>query len=106
MCINSIFIYINPLDGNEIVKKDNQEFNQSVNGHFDLSLRSGKINPFLNYSIDDSCDECPYYPYGKTCNTMLYIDVMKFLPPITPDDCNTCKYPNICENCARAIEDR
>ncbi len=21
-------------------------------------------------------------------------------------DCNTCKYPNECENCARAIEDR
>lgn len=56
--------------------------------------------------IDYSCDECPYYQYGKTCNTMLYIDVMKFLPPITPDDCNICKYPNICENCARAIEDR
>ena len=26
---------------------------------------------------------------------------------ITADiDCNICKYPNICENCARAIEDR
>ena len=61
MCINSIFIYINPMDGNEIVKKDNQEFNQSVNGHFDLSLRSGKINPFWNYSIDDSLDDFEMY---------------------------------------------
>ena len=56
--------------------------------------------------IDYSCDECPYSPYGKICNIMLYNDVMKFLPPITPDDCTNCKYPNICENCARAIEDR
>ena len=32
--------------------------------------------------IDYNCDECPYHQYGKTCNTMLYIDVMKFLPPI------------------------
>ena len=49
------------MDGNEIVKKDNQEFNQSVNGHFDLSLRSGKINPFWNYSIDDSLDDFEMY---------------------------------------------
>ena len=32
--------------------------------------------------IDYNCDECPYYQYGKICNTMLYNDVMKFLPPI------------------------
>ena len=32
--------------------------------------------------IDYSCYECPYHQYGKTCNTMLYIDVIKFLPPI------------------------
>ena len=38
--------------------------------------------------IDYSCNECPYYQYGKTCNTMLYIDVMKFLPPITPETLN------------------
>lgn len=56
--------------------------------------------------IDYSCDECPYNQYGKICNIMLYNDVMKFLPPITPDDCNTCEYPNVCENCARAIENR
>lgn len=53
--------------------------------------------------LDHNCNECPYRQYGKTC---LYIDVMKFLPPITPYDCNICKYPNICENYAHAIEDR
>lgn len=36
--------------------------------------------------IDYSCDECPYHQYGKTCNTMLYIDIMKFLPPIIPEE--------------------
>lgn len=54
--------------------------------------------------IDNSCDECPYHQYGKICNIMLYNDVMKFFPPITSDDCNTCKYPNMRENCARTID--
>lgn len=55
--------------------------------------------------IDYGCKECPYYQYGKICKRMLYNDVVKFFPPITLEDCNTCKYPGICENCARAIED-
>ena len=55
--------------------------------------------------IDYSCDECPYHQYGKTCNTMLYIDVMKFLPPITLETVdNNGKFSTLCRCSTEVVQ--
>ena len=57
-------------------------------------------NPYHNIG-----ERCPDYmhPISNLVGTRAKLMILDDLG--TPD-CNTCEYPNECENCARAIEDR